>query len=499
MLRDYQQRIIDKTIQVVRSGKRKPVIVAGTGSGKTHIATDLVLRAIAKGSKVLFLAPRRELIYQTLEKFVSHGIDAGMIMAGEMPNIMARVQVASFDTLHARAMRRDKMEMPDADVLIVDEAHLSMSKSKLAIMNHYKDAVVIGLTATPARSDGTGLGEFYDAMVNEVSVKELIEQGHLCPARYFAPTVFDLEGVKSTKSDYVIDSLEKAIDKPELIGDIVDNWQLIAPTRQTIVFCVTRNHARHVCNEFIERGIVAEYVDGETDNGDRMDILHRFKENEIQVIVNVFVYTYGLDAPCASCIVIARPTKNIATYIQCAGRGLRTYEGKDDCIIIDHSGVVELHGFVDDPIPWSLDGTDVRENKKKQDEEQKKPKEMKCKQCKTVYSGQRACPMCGFESIPRGEPLPVYEAELKEVKKTAEMTNEQKALFYGMLKQYGREHGFAPGWASNKYRNKVGVWPNAYSRVPEVKPSEKVLNWITSQFIAYSHRNKKIQQAENRV
>ena len=485
----HQDRIISKLTQVVRSGKRKPVIVSPTGSGKTHIATRIVEQARAKNSKVLFFAPRRELIYQTVEKFEKHGIHCGIVMAGENRDIFAPVQVASFDTINARAMRTNKMMMPDADIVIVDEAHLSISEARKKILAHYEGKVIIGLTATPVGANGAGLGAVYDSIVNEVTVRELMDKGVLCNARYFAPTQFDLTGVKQNKSEYVISSLEKSVDKSELIGDIYENWNRLAGDRQTIVFCVSRKHARHVCEEFVSHGVKTAYVDGETPNSDRLEILDNLRNGEIQVVVNVFVYTYGLDAPSVSCIVNAAPTKQIAKWIQQGGRGLRSHDGKEDCLIIDHTGALELHGFLDDPIPWSLDGKDIRQEKKQQDQENEKPKEIRCSSCGTVFSGMRACPNCGSELVPRSEAIPVHKAELKEIKKLAkDLTGQEKRDLYGQLKHVARERGYKNGWADNKFREKCGVWPNHYKDAPYTPASPELLSWIKSGQIRYAHR-----------
>ena len=492
MLRQYQHKIIDHTVGTIKQGSRRPCIVAPTGSGKTHIATAITQRAVNKRNKVLFLAPRRELIYQTLEKFQSYDLHTGMIMAGEPRDMFAQVQVASFDTLHARAIRSERMLMPEADVVLVDEAHLSMAKGKLQILNHYKDKIVIGLTATPARSDGTGLGEFYDSMVNQVSVKELTEQGYLVPAEYYAPSEYDLSGVRQNKSDYVIDSLAEAVDKPRLIGDIYENWRNIAGDKQTVIFCTNRAHSRHVCEYFVSQGIKAEHVDGETDLVERADIMHRVRTMQTQVLCNVFVASYGLDIPSLECCVLARPTKNIALYLQTVGRVLRPSDGKRVATVIDHTGAVKEHGFVDDPIPWTLEGEDIRELTRKQKEENYEPKEIKCPSCKAMIKAARVCPKCGHEMIPKSEALPVHKAELKQVQKAnKEYSKDQKSEFFGMLKHYGKEKGYAQGWASNTYRDKFGVWPNHYRGVPDLPPNQEVMNFIKHKQIAYSYRRKR--------
>jgi len=493
MLRDYQTQIINGVRQALREGSKHPLVVAPTGSGKTHIAAHIIRACQEKSKQTLFLAPRRELIYQAYGKFEEYGIKAGMIMAGEPRSIYARNQVASFDTLYSRGIKREVIVMPPAQYVIVDEAHLSLTKAKQKLLDYYKDAIVIGLTATPARADGAGMGEFYDRIVNPVTTRDLMDQGYLVRARYFAPTKFDLKGVKQTRADYIVSSLEKAVDKPKLIGDIFDNWKRLAWDKRTVVFCTTCKHSRHVRDLFRSKGISAAHVDGETPTAERKEIFDKVRSGEIQVICNVYVCSLGLDIPPLECAVMARPTKSSVLWLQTIGRILRTSPNKDDAIVIDHTGAVELHGFVDQYYPWSLDGKNIREAKIKRDKENKEPSEIICRECNAVFSGSRVCPDCGTELIPSSKPIPCKKADLVEVKKSLNKnhTPEQKAEFYGMLKQYGLDKGYKDGWSSNKYREKFGVWPNKYKNVEKLLPNLEVMNWIRSRNIAYHYGSKR--------
>lgn len=467
MLRDYQQLSVDGLRKSLSTKHKKPILVAPTGSGKTHIACAIVKGALDKGNKVLFLAPRRELIYQAKKRLQEHGIDSGVVMAGEPRSPYEPVQIASFDTLHARGMRNQSMLMPDADVVIVDECHLSIAATRKKIIEHYSEAVIIGLTATPARGDGKGLGEIYDDLVLSVSMKGLVEQGHLVPARYFAPSTPDLSKLKTSKGDYVVKELEERVDKPQLVGDVVDNWLKIAPDRQTVVFCLTRSHARHVFEAFEDAGVKAGYLDGDTPLDERKQVLEDISNGKIQVLVNIFVATFGWDCPVVSCVVLARPTRNITLYLQTAGRGLRTSPGKSDCIIIDHSGAVNQHGFIDDLIPWTLDGSeDVREMKKALQKENKEPKDIVCKQCKTVFRNSRQCPVCGYQMIPKGKPIPVHKATLKELRKSGKAPLPDKQKFWTECIFKASYKGLKCGAAAHMYRKEFGVWPRGLDRIP---------------------------------
>jgi len=469
MLRPYQQSSIDGLRRSISTGHKAPILVAPTGSGKTHVAVEVIQGATAKGKKVLFLAPRRELIYQATDRLTAHGVDCGIIMAGEPRESWHPVQVASFDTLHARGVRRQSIPMPDADVVIVDEAHLSIAKTRRDIIQHYRDqgAIIVGLTATPARGDGRGLGEIYDDIVQSISMQELVEQGFLVPARYYAPSKPDLAKLKITNGDYVVSELDKRVNQPKLVGDVIDNWQRIAPDRQTVVFAVTRSHANHIARAFEHAGVETRYLDGETPLDERAQLLDDMATGKAQVLVNVFVATFGWDCPSVSCVVLARPTRNITLYLQTAGRGLRPAPGKDDCVIIDHAGAVEQHGFVDDAIPWTLDSrTDIRKEKERLQAEKKEPKEITCSQCKTVFKGSRTCPTCGHHMVPPGKAILTHGADLREIKR-GQVKRDDKQVFWNACLYKAFHLNRKCGMAAHLYKQKFGVWPRGLDKLPK--------------------------------
>lgn len=498
-LRPYQQRGIADLRASIAGGARRPILLAPTGAGKTTIAGEMIRAAGAKGKRSVVIAPRRELVKQMAERIHAlSGVHPGIIMAGHPLAMHRPVQVCSFDTLTAREKR---MMIPRADLVVVDECHLSATKARREFLaRYYGDAIIVGLTATPANDNGSGLGSVYDALVPVSTIAELTALGYLAPARYFAPSAPDLEGLKLAKGgDFQEDELGELMDAPQLCGDIVKNWLRIAEGRSTVVFCVTRAHSRHVCEQFTRRGIRAEHLDGETPAHERAGILARVESGETTVLCNVFVATYGLDIPRLACAVLARPTLNVCLYLQMVGRVLRTFTGKGDALVIDHAGVVERHGFVDADIPWSLDVKEtVTERRERQRGEKKQPKEITCRQCSTVFSGRRDCPKCGFSMIPKGEAIPTYEAELEEVNTRKENSATDwpaKIAFIANLRAYAKERGHAPGWAAHKYREKFGVWPNdpRVNHAPAAPTCDTATRkWITSQNI---RRAKAAQKA----
>lgn len=467
-LRPYQMEAVGDVRQAIMEGSKAPILVAPCGSGKTLIAAHIIDSARQHGRRTLFIAPRRELIYQASTRlWETFRHDHGVIMAGEPPSYSTS-QVASFDTLWSRARRGGgtELKLPRSDLVICDEAHLSISDTRQTILNAYLEmgAVVIGLTATPARGDGRGLGEIYDRLVRVKDTRWFIDEGYLVPAVYYAPSKPDLDKIRVKGSgDYVEKDLSKKMTDAKLVGEIVDQWMKLANRRSTVVFCVDRAHSRFVCERFLEAGVRAEHLDGETPTDERAEILERVATGETEVLCNVYVATYGLDIPSLECAVLARPTKNITLYQQTLGRVMRTCNatGKTDALVIDHAGAVAEHGFFDTPIEWTLDSSkDVRELTRKAKEEREDPKEITCPQCHYTFIARHVCPMCGFKIVPPGEDVPVHKADLKKVRGNDAISTKERAEFFAGLKYYGMTKGRKPGWAAHAYKEKFGEWPN---------------------------------------
>lgn len=503
-LRAYQAEAVSNIRRSFAAGNRRVLFQLSTGGGKTRIIAEIAKLAREKNSRVVLLAPRRELVYQIRDALRAQGVSAGVIMANERETLYAQTYVCSFDTLHARAIKRNKIELPKGDIVIVDEAHLAVADGRQEILNQYADCKHLLFTATPARGDGRGLCEIADDLVLGPSMPELIELGHLVPLRYFAPSEPDLRALKLNKDgDYQEKALGEKMDDAKLIGDIVDNWMRLAPDRRTVVFCVNRKHSRHVCAEFVARGVAAEHLDGETPVAERADILARVADGATQVLCNVFVASYGLDIPPLDCAVLARPTKNLTLYLQTVGRVMRVSPGKVDALVIDHSGAVKENGFADDVHPWSLDGKEkIKDRIEREKQAKGEKKEIVCGGCGFVFKGSRTCPKCGHQMVPPSEPIPTHKADLKELDREASKGTEaekrnrkhgmdMKVSFIGELKAYAKERGKADGWVAHKYREYYSVWPNdpRLRAAPATTTSEATRGWIRSRQIAYARRS----------
>lgn len=501
--RDYQQAAVEDSRRCFASGDRRILLVAPTGAGKTVIAAMFSKLAVEKGKHVLFLAHRRELVKQCEDKLIKFGVEPGIIMAGEDIQLDYEVQVASIDTLRARAMATDRMPMPHADVVIIDEAHRSLAPTYLQIMEAYPRAAIIGLTATPIRGDGKGLGAVYDDMVQCPSVGELTDMGFLVPARYFAPTIPDLTGVKVVRGDYDARQLEDAMDKREPVGDVIENWARICPDRPTIVFASGVKHSIHLCEEFKNAGISAVHVDGTMSTLERDSAIKGLLNGTYQVVTNCMVLTEGFDMPELSCCVLVRPTKNVGLYLQMAGRVLRPADGKADTIIIDHSGNVYEHGFVADDHGWQLDEAMPMKPKAERQKPRKESKQITCVKCAHIYSGQPQCPSCGHIPKMRGEALETRHAVLNEVDrgekvaKKKEYTREEKQIWYSMLLHHAQQKGKRNGWVAHTYKARFGVWPSGLVEIP-TEPTLEVSAYIRHRNIAFAKRKEKEMEGRRR-
>lgn len=468
------------------------MLVAPTGSGKTIILASIIQSSASKGKRVLFMAPRRELIHQACEKLRLAGVEHGIIMAGENARGYLPVQVACVPTL----VKRARNGLPHFDLVIQDEAHIAVGGEGGALLKSFQ-CPRIGLTATPARTDGLGLGELYDELVLGPSVADLTEHGFLVPVRYFAPSKPDLDGVKVTAGDYNQKQLGDRMDQVKLIGDVVENWARICPDRKTLVASVTVAHSMHLRDAFRAVGVKAEHVDGETPHDERAQLFRRFKDGDFQVLCNCEITTYGYDEPSVQCIVLAKPTKSIARYLQIVGRGLRPFPGKDDIILIDHSGAVDELGYVDDVFPWSLDGKEKVQERKAA--ERKEPRPMTCSSCKAVFKPARHCPMCGAEcGGAYAKAIKAHEASLIEVtrkgEKKHELTMEQKNRFYRELQFVGNERGYKSSYADAVFRERFGVWCGDKRGGP-LPPSPATVSYLKH----LSIKRAKARQADQRV
>jgi superfamily II DNA or RNA helicase len=494
----YQADVLERFRATVAAGRRRVLLVAPTGAGKTVLAASVIAEAVSAGRRVLFLAHRRELIQQASVRLHRQGIDHGIVQAGWPPRPGEPVQVASIQTLWARAVRSAAMELPPADVLIIDEAHHTPARTYRKVIASYPNAVLVGLTATPCRGDGRGLGSAFDVLLEAAAAGELVRLGYLVPTRCYAPSTPDLRGVKVRAGDYIEAQLANRMDNAKLVGDVVSHWHRLAEARRTVVFATGVRHSLHLRDEFRASGVVAEHLDGATPTEERDAILARLARGEVRVVVNCMVLTEGWDQPDVSCVVLARPTKHMGLYRQMIGRVLRRSPGKADAIVLDHAGAIYEHGFAEDPVAWTL-RTDRRADNPAHRARQSggtHSRLVECVKCSALRVGGDRCRSCGYRPEPKPRVLEVADGELSRVgrdrqARPVDHLPQERERWHAQLISLARERGYKPGWAAFKYREKFGRFPPWAAAPQPIPASAEVRAWVRSRIIAFAKARAK--------
>lgn len=483
VLRGYQTRAIDQVRQALRTGLRRIVLQLPTGGGKTAIAGAIIAMAREKSRRVMFCVPAISLIDQTVRSFYSDGItEVGVIQADHpMTDYSKPVQVASVQTLARRSV-------PDVDLVIVDECHVQYAVIH-DLMQQWDNVAFIGLSATPWAK---GMAKHWQGLVIGASIIELMNprEQYLSDYIAFAPADPDLTGVRTVAGDYHEGQLSTAMQRGTLVGDVVKNWLKHAEYRPTLVFAVDRAHAKKLHSEFERAGIEAGYVDAHTPLEEREEIGKRFNTKNLAVVVNIGTLTTGIDWD-VRCIVLARPTKSEMLYIQIIGRGLRMAPGKENLLILDHSGTMKRLGWPEDIQYDQLDDGKPKKESASKGKDEALPKQ--CPACSFLKPAKvHKCPSCGFapEKQSTIEHINADLVQLKGDKKHRKYTQQEKENYYRMLIGWCKANGKKEGAAYYKYREKFGVFPsNKFSKEP-LKPNAEVLGFIRHQQIKYAKAKK---------
>lgn len=379
-LRPYQDRAVAELRAAYLRGRRAPLLVAPTGSGKTIVAAHIIQSAHALGNRSLFVAPRRELIGQTVRKLADAGVhDVRVIQAAtdsgrsDAPVIVGSIQTLILPRWHGR--------LPPADLVIADEAHHMAAAQYRKLADAYPRARWLGLTATPERADGRPLGDIFDELIVAASVSELMELHDADP----------MQGLVRYKW---VEPVGGELASGELALDPVTAYQQHASGELAVAFCVSVEHAETTAAEFTTSGISAAVVHGDTPSRRRDQTLCRWADGEIRVVANCGVLTEGFDLPALSACILARKFGHAGLFLQCVGRVLRPWPGKERATVLDLPGNWRKHQLPDTPREYSLDGKAIRPTIERDAIRQ-------CQKCGAVFpAGGTGCPSCGGE-LPR--------------------------------------------------------------------------------------------------
>lgn len=440
--RPYQLRADANLRELYQAGARRICLVSPTGSGKTFIAGRFTAGALAKGSRVQHIAHRIELLKQPLDLLTSMGLRCGVIKSGYDPDPTAPIQIASIQTLARRGF-------PETDIVVIDEGHRSTEPSYDPLFDAH---LVLGLTATPWRLDGRGLGSRYTHMLEVAKPSELLADGYIAEIDVYAPDVPRLRSERyqdlTTKESGLI------MDTPRLVGNAVDHWMRLARGKSTVVYASTVAHAIAIQMRYQAAGIDAHVVSGVATFTDRRAILNAFRARKFPVLINVELLTEGWDFPGLECVQMLRITASLSKHLQMVGRLSRPGVPK---ILLDHAGNTIRHGLPNTDHEWSLTGKEQRH----------KPSTVRvCHHCMGVVPiAATRCGLCGesLSAVAEERRIP-KEVKRELVRKQVEtrqerMGDEAKRELYRKLLAKSRAAKHRDGAAAHKYKALLGEFP----------------------------------------
>ncbi len=371
-LRHYQIDLLNRTKQAYRDGFKKPCIVAPCGSGKSVMVAEMARLTTLKKNRVLFIVHRKELCEQITETFTWWGVN------------MDLCKIAMVQTVTNHLDRELK-----PNLIITDENHHAKAASYRRIYDYWPDVMCVGVTATPIRLNGGGLGEINDTLIMGPSVGELIEWGNLSPFKYYAPQIVDTSKLKVSRGEYVQADVEEMFAKNTIWGDVIQHYRKLS-NGKAICYCSSIKQSQEMASEFCRAGIPAKHIDAKTPPVERKQTINQFRRGIIKILCNVDLISEGFDVPDCDAAILLRPTQSLGLFIQQSMRCMRFQPGKT-AVIIDHVGNVNRFGTPDVNREWSL------EPKKKKSDIQNLVEIKQCPECfRVVEPDVKECPHCGF-------------------------------------------------------------------------------------------------------
>lgn len=440
-LRQYQNELVEGVRQAWRDGYKAPCIVLGCGGGKSCIVAEIARRTTWNGKRVLFLAHRKELVDQIFKTFVRWGVMMDLCQIGMVQTFTRRLN-----------------KLPKPALIITDENHHSLAQSYKRIYEHFSEIPRIGVTATPVRLNGDGLGDVNDKLIIGVTTKWLIKNNCLAPYDYYAPDIANLTGLHTKMGEYVTADIEKAMIKNTVFGDVIKYYKQLAEGKKTVCYCSSVKHSMATAQAFKDAGIAAEHIDGSTPKAERDRIILNFRKGNITILCNVDLISEGFDVPDCECTILLRPTHSLTLYIQQSMRCMR-YKPNKKAVIIDHVGNYARHGMPDDDRQWSLEKKPKQSVKKLEDEISEKVRQ--CPECFFTFSAnnnnsQNVCPHCGY-IFPKAERSVKIDTSVKLVKVEGfklDLLSPDDCHSYQDLIDYAKKRGYKQGWAYYQARKR---------------------------------------------
>lgn len=438
-LRDYQQTLYDGIVGCL-ADNRSVLGVAPCGAGKSYVFAKMVEQA--RKGYVLILTHRQELLSQHDELLKGLGI--------------TNYRLAMVMT---EANRLGQYESPS--LIICDEAHLSMANSWLKVLQFYKDAKIVGLTATPCRLDGRPLGDAYERLIDSVSVRWLIDNHRLAPYEYYAPMTLDMADVRTGFGDYILKDVEQLMTERAIYSDAIKSWKELANGEKTIAYCISVKHAQELAEKFNSQGIKADWLCGGTPVKERERVMKSFREGDITVLCNVGIISEGVSIDDVTCCLMLRPTESIALGVQQMMRCMRYLPDKV-AKVIDCVGNYSRIGLPDTERHWSLE---EKTKKIRAVNEEGNLTIRVCPSCFMTFRTSDTCPFCGEpyplnpREIEAHEEIRLRKIEAEEMERL-EQAKKQARMEVGRCKtmadlwKVANQRGYKAGWVFKMARLK---------------------------------------------
>lgn len=365
-LRPYQREVIEN-IQTAWDSHSRVMLQMPTGTGKTNVFCEIIRlhRNQFVGKRILVLTHKRELVFQTKDRLRSFGIVPGVILAGSEEKPEHQVQVATIQSLIRRKQRINFLN--ELSLIIIDEAHHSPSDSYRKLISFYRFEHLLGVTATPRRSDGQGFNDIFGTLIRSWQIRRFITEGYLADIEHrktetyhdISKRLADLP-IDPISNDYDENQLERLMTMDNNMADAVKSYiRYRGNFKKSIVFAVNVSHSKKLTSRFLEENIKAAHIDGETDDKKRAEILEDFKSGIISVLCNVGIITEGFDCPDAEIVQLVRPTKSITLYLQQVGRIMRPKPNGSHALILDSASCYDEFGSAKANRRWTLDSDDA--------------------------------------------------------------------------------------------------------------------------------------------
>jgi DNA repair protein RadD len=451
-LRPYQHQAVEQIRQAYRQGHRSVLFVLPTGGGKTVVFSHIAEQAAGRGNRICVLVHRQELLRQASDSLTGLGVRHGLIAANRSMDLSQPVQVASVQTL-ARRLRHIPPDL--FQLLVIDEAHHSNAGTWAKVLAHCSSARVLGVTATPCRSDGRGLGEHYQALVMGPTPAELTEQGFLAAARVLAPPGPSMVSLRKRMGDFDMSQAGQILQAGQAMGDCLAHYRRYLDGQTAIAFCCSMAHAEAVAELFNRHGVAAASIDGTMDSSTREQLLGDLGAGRLKVLTSCQLIGEGVDVPSVAGCILLRPTQSVSLHLQMIGRCLRPQPGKT-AVILDHVGNVLRLGHHLEEREWSLDGVPKKDR-------EAAPSVKVCPKCfAALPNAKPTCPDCGHEFIAERRELVHVDGELEEITTVSRKREQARATTLQDLIQVGQRRNMKNpvGWARHVLaaRETKGHW-----------------------------------------